>query len=338
VIRLGLMSFAHVHAEAYVENVRGIGDAQIVGAADDDRTRGEHFAAKLGVRAFPTYQELLAQHLDGVIVCSENTRHRVLVEMAARAEVGVLCEKPLATTLADARAMIEACARAGVILMVAFPMRFSAPMLQARQAVEEGRVGKIACCIGTNQGQNPRRHGAWFVNKQLAGGGAVMDHTAHLVDILRWYLRTEVTEVYAQTTALLPGGDGEVETGGLILLTLANGLFASIDCSWSRPASYPTWGGLALELIGERGVLRVDAFRQNLVIYPERSPAIQLEPWGSDANQAMVAEFISAIREHRTPAVTGADGYRALEVITAAYESARTGQPVRLSVADQRPQ
>lgn len=336
-IRLGLMSFAHVHAETYVENIRGIRDAQLVGASDDDRARCEHFAANLGVQAFPTYEDLLAQHLDGVIVCSENTRHRALVEMAARVGVPVLCEKPLATTLADARAMIEACARAGVTLMLAFPMRFSAPVLQARRAVEEGRVGKIACCIGTNQGQNPRGHRAWFVNKQLAGGGAVMDHTVHLVDILRWYLRTEVAEVYAQTTELLPGGNGEVETGGLILLTLANGLFASIDCSWSRPASYPTWGGLALELIGERGVLRVDAFRQNLVIYPERSPGIQWQPWGSDANQAMLAEFVSAIREHRSPAVTGTDGYRALEVISAAYESARTGQPVRLPAADQHP-
>ena len=333
-IRVGLMSFAHVHAEAYVENIRRILNAQLVGAADDDRDRGKRFATQLGVPVFPTYEDLLAQHLDGVIVCSENARHRALVEMAARAGVPVLCEKPLATTLPDARAMIEACTRAGISLMVAFPMRFSAPVLQARQAVEESRVGKIVCCIGINQGQNPRRHRAWFVNKQLAGGGAVMDHTVHLVDLLRWYLRTEVTEVYAQTTELLPGGNGEVETGGLILLTLANGLFASIDCSWSRPASYPTWGGLALELIGERGVLRVDAFRQNLVIYPERSPAIQWQPWGSDANQAMIEEFVSAIREHRGPAVTGTDGYRALEVITAAYESARTGQPVRLLGAD----
>jgi predicted dehydrogenase len=338
VIRLGLMSFAHVHAEAYVENVRAILDAHLVGIADEDRARGEHFAARLGVQSFPTYEKLLAQHLDGVLVCSENARHRALVEMAAGAGVSVLCEKPLATTLSDARAMIEACARAGVTLMVAFPMRFSAPLLQARQAVDEGRVGKIACCIGTNQGQNPRLHRAWFANKELAGGGAVMDHTVHLVDILRWYLRTEVDEVYAQTTSLLPGGNGEVETGGLILLTLANGLFASIDCSWSRPASYPTWGGLALELIGERGVLRVDAFRQNLVIYPERSPAIQWQPWGSDANQAMLAEFVSAIRERRSPAVTGTDGLRALEVIVAAYESARSGQPVRLPAADQHPQ
>jgi predicted dehydrogenase len=143
-----------------------------------------------------------------------------------------------------------------------------------------------------------------------------------------------VAEVYAQTTDLLPGGDGDVETGGLILLSFANGVFATIDCSWSRPASYPTWGGLTLEIIGKRGAMFVDAFRQHLTIYPEHSPGISWRPWGSDANQAMVTEFVSAIREERTPAVTGFDGYQALEVVVAAYESARTGQPVRLPLAD----
>jgi predicted dehydrogenase len=328
------MSFAHLHAEAYVETVRRMRDAQLVGAADEDSARGETFAAKLGVPLFPSYQDLLAEHLDGVIVCSETARHRAAVEMAARAGVHVLCEKPLATTLPDARAMVEACAREGVTLMVAFPMRFSAPLLEARRALDGGDLGKVACCVGTNQGQSPSLHRAWFGSKQLAGGGAVMDHTVHLVDVLRWYLHTEVAEVYAQTTGLLPGGNGDVETGGLILLSLANGLFASIDCSWSRPASYPTWGGLTLELIGERGVLRVDAFRQNLAIYPERSHAIQWQYWGSDANQAMMVEFVAAMRERRAPAVTGTAGYRALEVIVAAYESARTGQPVRLPLAD----
>ncbi len=333
-IRIGIMSFAHVHAEGYIENVRALHGVELVGVADDDPTRGAHFAARLGVQVWPTFEDLLAQRLHGVIVCSENARHRALVETVARAGVHVLCEKPLATTLADARTILEACKRAGVILMVAFPMRFSPPLLESRRVLEEGRLGDIACCATTNQGQNPGRHREWFVKKQLAGGGAVMDHTVHLVDVLRWYLRSEVVEVYAQTTDLLPGGEGEVETGGLILLTFANGVFATIDCSWSRPASYPTWGGLTLEIIGEHGAMFVDAFRQNLTIYPEHSSGISWRPWGSDANQAMVAEFVSAIREDRTPAVTGFDGYQALEVVVAAYESARTGQPVRVPLAE----
>jgi predicted dehydrogenase len=333
-IRIGIMSFAHLHAEGYVQNIRAVSGAELVGAADDDAARGAHFADKLGVPLWTTYEDLLAHHLHGVIVCSENARHRALVEMAAHAGIHVLCEKPLATTLPDARAMLEACTRAGVILMTAFPMRFSPPLLEARRALDAGRLGNIACFAATNQGQNPRRHRDWFVNRKLAGGGAVIDHTVHLADVLRWYLASDVVEVYAQTTDLLPGGGGEVETGGLLLLTFANGAFATVDCSWSRPVSYPTWGGLTLDVVGERGAMSVDAFRQNLAIYPEDPPDISWRNWGSDANQTMMAEFVSAIRERRAPAVTGLDGYRALEVVAAAYESARTGQPVRLPLAD----
>ena len=331
-IRLGIMSFAHLHAEAYVENIRALPNAELVGAADEDTARGDHFARSLGVRVWPAYEDLLAQRLDGVIVCAENARHRAAVEIAVRAGVHVLCEKPLATTLADAQAMLQACGKAGVQLMVAFPMRFSAPIVEARRVLDESRLGEISCCVATNQGQNPRHHRAWFVDKRLAGGGAVIDHTAHLVDALRWFLRSEVAEVYAQTTGLLPGGgSGDVETGGLILLTFVNGVFATIDCSWSRPASYPTWGGLSMAFIGRRGVLDVDAFRQRLTVYPEDSSDTRWQYWGSDANQGMIAEFVSAIEQSRTPAVTGVDGYRALEVIVAAYESARTGRPIRLT-------
>ena len=335
-IRLGIMSFAHLHAEAYVQNIRALPNAELVGAADEDTARGDHFARSLGVRVWPGYEELMAQHLDGVIVCTENARHRAAVEIAVRAGLHVLCEKPLATTLADAQVMLEASRKAGVQLMIAFPMRFSAPMLEARRALDENRLGEISCCVATNQGQNPRRHRAWFVDKRLAGGGAVMDHTAHLVDALRWFLRSEVAEVYAQTTGLLPGGSSDVETGGLILLTFVNGVFATIDCSWSRPASYPAWGGLSMDFIGQRGVLRVDAFRQNLTIYPEQSSSMQWQYWGSDANQGMMAEFVSAIEQQRTSVVTGIDGVRALEVIVAAYESARTGRPIRLTRGEEQ--
>jgi len=214
--------------------------------------------------------------------------------------------------------------------MVAFPMRFSAPLLEVKRVLDDGSLGRIYCCNGTNQGQNPHRHRAWFVNRALAGGGALSDHTVHLVDVMRWFFGSEVSEVYAQVNEIMPSG-GDVESAGLVSLRFENGSFATIDCSWSRPASYPTWGGLTLEVIGERGVISSDAFRQIFTIYPERSPGVRWDHWGSDSNQAMIEEFVAAIREHRPPRVTGWDGYRAVEVVAAAYESARRGQPVRIA-------
>ena len=168
------------------------------------------------------------------------------------------------------------------------------------------------------------------MDKELAVGGTVMDHTVHLADILRWYLGSEVVEVFAQINRILHADTVDVETGGLIMLTFADGTFVSIDCSWSRPLYYPTWGGLALELVGERGLVTVDAFRQNLTTYGQPEQHTVWSFWGSDANQAMVEEFIAAIREARSPRATGLDGYKALEVALAAYASVETGQPVTL--------
>jgi predicted dehydrogenase len=330
-VKLGIVSFAHLHAEAYIHNIRALPGVEFIGFCDDDPARGQHFAQQFDARLLPGYEALLAEQPDGVIICSENNGHRPLTELAAQAGVHVLSEKPLATTLPDAQAMIDACHTAGVILMTAFPMRFSAPLLEVKATLDSGALGRVFSFNTTNQGQMPIAHRAWFVDKELAGGGAVMDHTVHLADVLRWFLHTEVTEVYAVHNHILHRDTVDVETGGLLMLTFADGTFASIDCSWSKPLNYPTWGGLKMELISERGLTVVDAFSQNLDVYKQSNSAHWWAYWGSDANQAMIAEFVSAIREQRPPVVTGEDGYRAVEVALAAYRSAATGQPVALN-------
>ena len=332
-MKIGILSFAHLHAESYAHALNVMPGVQLMGIADDDATRGEHFARHYETRFYPSYEALLADQPDGVIVCSENVLHRPLVELAAQAGVHVLCEKPLATTLTDGQAMLDACRQAGVVLMTAFPMRFSAPVLEIKSLLGTGQLGRLLACSATNQGQNPKRYRDWFVDKTLAGGGSVFDHTVHLADMLRWYLDSEVVEVYAQTNRIIHRDAVEVETAGLLMLTFADGAFASIDCSWSRPLNYPTWGGLTFDLICEKGVVNVDAFSQNLVSYSNRSQTPSWIPWGSDSDQAMVGEFLSAIAENRTPRVTGYDGYKAMEVALAAYRSAELGKPVTLPLS-----
>jgi predicted dehydrogenase len=260
------MSFAHHHAEAYIRILSTIPNVELIGVADDDHQRGRGVARENGVPYF-VYDDLLSLQPDGVIICSENSKHRLMVEMAADAKVNVLCEKPLATSVSDARAVVTACERAGVLLMTAFPMRFSAPLLEVKARIDEGDFGQVYCFKATNQGELPSVHREWFVDKELAGGGALMDHTVHLVDIMRWYLNSEVHEVYAQTNQ----------------------------------------------------IFHADAWQRANFMY-----------WGSDSNQAMLNEFVTAIREDRSPAVTGWDGFRAVEVTMAAYESAESGLPVRL--------
>lgn len=330
-MKLGIFSFAHVHTAAYIDSIRSIPGVELVGVADYDLSRRQHESALHEVRCFPSYEALLSEKLDGVIVCSENVNHRPLVELAASAGVHVLSEKPLATTLEDAQAMLTACDSARIKLMTAFPMRFNAPVIETKRLIDDGALGQVYAANAVNQGECPKRHRAWFVDKKLAGGGALADHIVHVTDLLRWYLNSEVVEVYAQANHILYAAETEVETGGLVMLTFANGVFATIDCSWSKPPYYPTWGGLAMDLIGERGLLTVDAFKQVMTVYAHTRARPVYAYWGSDSNRAMIEDFVGAIRDDRAPKVTGYDGYKAVEVVMAAYRSVETGQPVLLT-------
>ena len=156
----------------------------------------------------------------------------------------------------------------------------------------------------------------------------------HVADLLRWYFQSEVVEVYAELNHIFYQEPGiEVETGGLIMLSFANGAFATVDCSWSKPPHYPTWGGLTMELVGEGGLLTLDPFRQVMTVYGKDAPRPRWAYWGSDPNQAMINEFVAAVREKRAPAITGYDGYKAVEIVEAAYRSAASRQPVALPLS-----
>lgn len=329
-IKIGILSFAHHHGEAYISNLRGMEGVELLGVTDDDPIRGQRIASENHARYFHSYEDLFEAKPDGVIICTENNRHRPLVGMAAARGIHVLCEKPIATTLEDARAIVDVCEKAGVLLMTAFPLRFSPALIEIKARLDHGDFGDVYCFNATNQGELPTKYRTWFVDPELAGGGAIMDHTVHLVDIMRWFTGSEVKTMYARSNKIFHANEVEVETGALEMLTFDNEVFATIDASWSRPQYWPTWGGLGFEMVTQRGAVIVDAFRQNLNIYRHEWQRSQWLPWGSDMNHAMVSEFAAAIRENRQPRVTGVDGLRAVEATLAAYESDRSGQTVQV--------
>ncbi len=330
-MRIAIMSFAHHHAESYIANLRAIPDVEVIGFSDDIPARAVKMSEMFNLRHFPTYEALLAEYPDGVLICSENNRHRELVELAlSKGMKSILCEKPLATTLDDARAILKAVDASGARLMTAFPVRFSPALGETKTLIDAGKLGKILGCNATNQGENPGHLREWFVDKRLSGGGAVMDHTVHVVDVLRWMFQSEITEIYAEAGHLFPAPDPTLDTAGILMIQFANGTFISLDCSWSRPSYYPTWGNVKIEFVGEQGLVVVDVFAQHTTRYSDSIRRPLWDFWGSDINQAMIDEFAASIREQRQPAITGYDGMKAVEAVIAAYLSAESHQPVRL--------
>lgn len=135
-MRIGILSFAHLHAEGYQAHLKGMPDVELVGFSHEDAAEGPHFAETYRLRWFSRHQELLAEGLDGVLVCSENARHRELVEMAAEAKCQILCEKPIETNPTDAQAMKRSCEANGVHFMTAFPMRFDRSTQSVRSTIQ----------------------------------------------------------------------------------------------------------------------------------------------------------------------------------------------------------
>lgn len=329
-MRVGIMSFAHHHAERYAELLSSMGGVDLVGFSDDDADRARRVTRQYGLRNFGTGDVLLEQNLDAVIVCSENIRHCPDVQLAADAGVPVLCEKPFATAVADALSMQERCERNHVSLRTAFPMRFSEPIQRVQAAVASGRLGQIRFIEGLNQGQMPDAHRSWFVDPSLSGGGAITDHAVHLLDVFRWILDDEPISVYAQANQRVGDPGLSLETCGLLAIAFERGTLATIDCSWSRPACFPTWGGLSFTLTGTSGSAEVDAFGRRLSWIDDRDRRLTWDDWGPDADLAMLEDFLSVARGEPSPVSNAADGLRGVELVVAAYASLRTNRVVAL--------
>jgi predicted dehydrogenase len=323
-LRCAVLSSAHVHAIGFAAALIERQDAELVALWDDDPARGVATAGQLGVSFAADLDQLLARPtLDAVIISSENVHHCALCLAACKAGKHVLCEKPLATTASDAEAMVDAAERAGVLLATAFPMRHSLPARQIRDALQAGTIGAVWAVRATNRGSLPP---GWFLDPTVSGGGAVMDHTVHVADLLRWYLDDEPVKVYAEISHGLNGL--AVEDAAFLTITFRSGVVATLDPSWSRPPSFPTWGDVTMEIAGEHGTLQLDAGNQKLVLSPKPGQHARWLHWGAGADAAMVADFVHAVRDGRRPLADGRDGERALAVALAAYDSARSGQPV----------
>ncbi|MFD6175495.1 MULTISPECIES: Gfo/Idh/MocA family protein [unclassified Isoptericola] len=335
-LKVALLSFAHPHAEGYAALLAATPGVELLtsdpdgSSSTDAAPRGRALAESIGVPYADTYGEALAWGPDAVVVCSENARHRDLVVAAARAGAHVLCEKPLATTLDDGREMVDACRAAGVFLMMAYPVRFSPEFATLRQAVAAGALGDVLALVGTNNGKIPVGGRGWFVDPELAGGGALVDHVVHLADLVDDLLDgAEPATVRAVANRVLHADDPRVraETGGLVTATFPGGQVLTIDSSWSHPDAAANWGGLTLQVCGSEGVADIDPFGAH--VGGTAGGGAAWLPLGADLDRAMLDHFLGAVRAGEAPQPDGEVGLRTLRLVLDAQESVATGRVVR---------
>ena len=324
-LKTGILNTAHLHSMGYADALLKNPRSEFLGVADEDQERGKWFAGRFGVPFYDSY-ERLASEADAVVVAAENVKHRELVELAAAHGCHVACEKPLCTTLEDGQRMIEACQKAGVQLMTCFPCRYAPCFERTLARVKEGEIGQVYAVAATNHGMMPQN--SWFNVVSLSGGGSMMDHTVHVADLLRVLLQSEVATVYAETGNSMYHGD--YEDIAMLTVEFENGVFATIDSSWSRPLCYKIWGDVTMNVVGSEGVIEMDMFAQGVMAYSMKDMRARQQSYGGNLDEPLMDEFLRAVETGEPVPISGRDGYKAAEVAIAGYESVRTGRPVSL--------
>ena len=325
-VRMGILSFAHMHAASYAASVNTLEHCELAGVADEDEKRGREMAARFQTEYFKSFEVLVESDVDAVIVTSDNKSHLPLTLLAAENGKHILCEKPLARTLEEARRMVDAAEKAGVVLATAFPCRHIPAMQRVKQMLKGGEMAKVRAIRGTNRGTMP---GGWFIEKERSGGGAVIDHTVHVADLMRWFLECEATEVYAETDMRFH--DIGIDDTGMLSIEFESGAIATLDTSWSRPSkSFPTWGDVTMKFVLENGTVEVDSFNQKADLYSEEAGKCRYIYFGDDMDLALVENFAAAVAGEAQASASGLDGLKALEIALAAYKSSAEGKPVSL--------
>lgn len=319
-MKFGILSFAHVHADLYASAIQSIAKksslAGLVAIADPDTGRGK---AKCGIyrvrKFFDDYHEMLNDsEIDAVIISSENAFHASQTVDALCSGKHVICEKPIAIRGDEIGMMKNAYLKGSVAFQTAFVMRYSGSVLDAKKKLESGTLGKVRAITCTNHGRYP---GGWFGSKRLSGGGAIMDHTVHLADLVRFLTGEEFLWVKAYRGLNIRNID--VEDNALIYCRTRSNMPVSIDCSWSRPNTWPTWGDIRMDIVCDRGVLKIDAFGPHIdVAGPE---GFQWAEFGDNLYELMIREFCELISLGAKPQASFEDGVHATEVALAAYDS-----------------
>lgn len=318
--RIGIIGCGQMgrwHLDSYKKNP----DVELVAFADTNLASAEKFAAETGGRAYSSHQHMLAaEKLDGVSVCTVPVTHRAIATDAMRANVHVLCEKPLATTTEDAEAMLAVAESTGRALLTAFKFRFFDEVGKARDLIASGALGDIVHARLMFGGYIAMED-AWYARPELSGGGVLLDNGPHAFDLAR-ALFGDVTSVEATTARhqRLP-----VEDTAQLRCALARGGLITMDLSWSLPVPARTY----LEIYGDQGaaLLDFDGLSYRLHNWQEWKRVPNTLPV-RDAFARQIDHFIDVITGTAPRVTLPADGLHAQRLISAAYESAQTGRTV----------
>jgi predicted dehydrogenase len=340
-VRVGIIGSQFISA-IHAESLSRCHAAEMVAVASPTPGNAERLAGKYQIpRHFTDYRDLLAaDEIDLVVIGIPNHLHCEVVVAAARAGKHIVVEKPFCLNLAEADQMLDAARQAAVKLMYAEELCFAPKYVRLKQLLDSGALGKPTLLKQSEKHDGP--HAAHFWDVQRSGGGVVMDMGCHAVEFFRWMLgRPPIKSVYAQMSTQVHQEKTRGEDNAIVILEFENGVIGMAEESWTK------LGGMddRAEVHGSQGVAYADLLHGNAIeTYSLEGYDYAVEKAGSTRGWTFtiydeaynygfpqeMAHFVDCVQHDKQPLVTGEDGRAVLEVLFAAYESARTGRKIYL--------
>lgn len=328
----GRISGSHVAA---IDKIDGL---DLVAVSDVEIDRAKALVDGRGIPAFRTVEELLAGvDCDVVAICTPSGLHPAHGILAARAGKHVVTEKPMAISLADADALVQACDAAGVHLFVVKQNRLNPPIQLLRRAVEKGRFGRIYLANTTVRWTRPQDYydaapwrGTWEFD-----GGAIMNQASHYVDLMQW-LVGPVESVIAKTATL--ARRIETEDTGIAVLRFRSGALGVIEVTvLTHPRNFEG----SITILGEKGTVKIGGTAVNRVEHWQFADYDDDDKLIHAANtspptvygfghEGYYRNVLAVLRGQAKAGTDGREGRKSLELILGIYESAKTGREVPL--------
>ena len=354
-LRVGLIGLGNV-AQAHLQGYKEVEQIEVVAGADLQKDRLHQVSERWCIKGYTDYEEMLRkENLDVACVLTPPSKHREITEKVAEHKVSVLCEKPMALTLDDARSMIAKCRKEGVKLCYGETFRFLGACLKAKEMIEKGFLGDIFLLMEILLVGRGIQHWQPTIYSPVGSPGitnwGLMEHGIHLVDVFRWFTGSEAESVFGRGTY-----SGEPPGTEYLTVRFKNNAIGQLIYNEATvPSDMPyegmfSWGlgwGLAGELgsqssweahpmniriHGGKGALRVYFYANKLFFFGEdRQEQIRVLDRPHPGNFGLQMEsFAKRLMRGEEPEVTGVDGLKALQIILAAHESFKTQKIIRI--------
>ncbi len=328
----GLIGASTIAREWMIPAINTQPDSRVVAVMSRSAERGRQYAADNDIpHSYDRLDALLDDpDVDVVYISTTNDRHKEQTLQAARAGKHILCEKPLALSLRDAREMVEACSAAGLVLGTNHHLRNAATHRTLRRLIGEGAIGKPLAARLFHAVYLPAHLQGWRINDPSTGAGVILDITVHDTDTLRYVLDSEVEEVTA-LSAQQGLGAGEIEDAVMGVMRFQNGVLAQFHDAFTI-AHTPT----GLQVHGTEGSLHAEdvmtQFPKGRVFIRRGADQEDIDLGNQeDLYSHAVHHFNRAVRGQGEPWATGEDGIKSLAVALAVLESTKTGRKVQVT-------